>query len=307
MNRSQSRFADLLARLTPPGPSGSRTELAGVVTSLHASATEAFTMVGELTGLPGPARQAAQVQVKVIDRPRWQEANQQMIGQVLERIGGEALTFSPTNPALASVFAALSTRVLGQFDPFHRRLLLVAPNIVAIERKLNFDAMDFRLWVCLHECTHAVQAAAAPWLEDYLLSLVQELMQDASARTTDSPQFEAVTALMSLLEGHADALQGRVTPARIPSARRIRAAVDQRREQPGPVTAVIREIFGMNAKLAQYRDGAAFVRRVVDEAGLATFNRVFDSPAQLPTLAEIHDPGVWIRRITADASDPMTV
>lgn len=298
MNPSQPRFADLLARLTPAGPSGTRAELSGVVVSLRTSASEAFSMVGELTGLPGPARQAAQVPVMVIDRARWQQANRQMIGQVLERIGSDTLGFKPANPALASVFAALSTRVLGQFDPCHRRLLLVAPNIVATERKLNFDAMDFRLWVCLHECTHAVQAMAAPWLEDYLLGLVGELMRDPSARSTDSPQFEAVTALMSLLEGHADAVQGWLTPARIPSARRIRAAVEHRRENPGPLASAIREIFGMNAKLAQYRDGAAFVRRVVDEAGLATFNKVFDSPAHLPALAEIHDPGAWVRRIS---------
>ena len=48
----------------------------------------------------------------------------------------------------------LSSKVLGQFDPFHDptgRLLLVAPNIVHVERELSVDQMDFRLWVCLHE------------------------------------------------------------------------------------------------------------------------------------------------------------
>ena len=72
------------------------------------------------------------------------------------------------------MLAYLSWRVLGQYEIFCTggRLLLVAPNIVATERKLGVDPSDFRLWVCLHEVTHRLQFTAVPWLRGHLESEV---------------------------------------------------------------------------------------------------------------------------------------
>ena len=47
-------------------------------------------------------------------------------------------------------------------------LLLVAPNVLAVRRQMDLDMLDLPAWVCLHEMTHAVQLAAAPWLGPYL-------------------------------------------------------------------------------------------------------------------------------------------
>ena len=74
----------------------------------------------------------------------------------------------------------LASKVLGQFDPFHEpagRLLLVAPNIVHVERELRADPTDFRLWVCLHEETHRVQFTAVPWMRDHLFSEIEALAE----------------------------------------------------------------------------------------------------------------------------------
>jgi uncharacterized protein (DUF2342 family) len=49
--------------------------------------------------------------------------------------------------------------------------------------------------------------------------------------------------------------------------------------------------------MAQYRDGAAFVRAVVDKVGMADFNAVWAEPANLPSKAEIGDPAAWVRRV----------
>lgn len=51
----------------------------------------------------------------------------------------------------------------------------MAPNIVTVERELNVTPEDFRLWVCLHEQTHRVQFAAAPWLRHHMLSEIDNL------------------------------------------------------------------------------------------------------------------------------------
>ena len=49
--------------------------------------------------------------------------------------------------------------------------------------------------------------------------------------------------------------------------------------------------------MAQYRDGAAFVRAVVDKVGMDDFNAVWSEAAHLPTKTEIGDPGAWVRRV----------
>ena len=61
--------------------------------------------------------------------------------------------------------------ILGQYDPFGSAdgvLLLVYPNVIAVERQLRLRPADFRLWVCLHEVTHRVQFTANPWLAEHM-------------------------------------------------------------------------------------------------------------------------------------------
>ena len=59
----------------------------------------------------------------------------------------------------------------------------------------------------------------------------------------------------------------------------------------------------MEAKLRQYREGAAFVRGVVDEPGewLAS-TRVWEEPANLPTPEEIKAPADWVARVLGGLS-----
>ncbi|WP_418608096.1 zinc-dependent metalloprotease [Georgenia sp. SUBG003] len=236
------------------------------------------------------------------------------------------------------MLALLSPKVLGQFDPFTPsdgaagRLLLVAPNVLKVERELNLDAMDFRLWVCLHEQTHAVQFAAAPWLVDHLAGRMRDLVggvtttTDGSERLSravravvetltsavgagenpvselggplvdaflDPEEREAmgeIVAVMSLLEGHADVVMDAVGPARLPSVRRIRAAFEKRRDGTSTLDVMLRRLLGMDAKVAQYRNGARFVRAAVEKVGHAGLNAVWTAPDLLPTAAEVADP-----------------
>ena len=84
-----------------------------------------------------------------------------------------------TGVQAGGILAFLSSRVLGQYEIFGTggRLLLVAPNIVATERKLGVDPSDFRLWVCLHEVTHQLQFTAVPWLKPHLESEIAEFVE----------------------------------------------------------------------------------------------------------------------------------
>jgi coenzyme F420 biosynthesis associated uncharacterized protein len=238
---------------------------------------------------------------------------------------------------LGAVLAWMSGKVLGQYEAFTEdgspgRLLLVAPTIVAVERQLDVPSRDFRFWVCLHEETHRVQFGSVPWLSEYLAgriaalleasdvgareafqrivafgyALVRSLRSDGGESVVEAIQtpeqrviFDEMTALMSLLEGHADVVMDDVGPAIVPSVGLIRERFTQRRQQPSALDNVARKALGMDAKLRQYSDGAAFVRHVVDNVGMTGFNRVWESPAQLPTRSELHDPDAWLARIQA--------
>lgn len=97
------------------------------------------------------------------------------ISSALEQAGG-VVAGVPTGAMLAY----LSSAILGQYDPFtgpEGTLILVAPNVVAVERSLRVRPSDFRLWVCLHEVTHRVQFTAAPWLRDYMRESVESLVE----------------------------------------------------------------------------------------------------------------------------------
>src|SRR5262249_9387758 len=72
--------------------------------------------------------------------------------------------------------------ILGQYDPFAAAekgcLLLVYPNVIAVERQLQVEPSDFRLWVCLHEVTHRVQFTANRWLSGYMSQALGVLTQE---------------------------------------------------------------------------------------------------------------------------------
>ena len=336
--------------LSRPGPSGTRAELRALIQVLRAAAAEAPEHVAEITGLHRPAAQvAATTPVYVVDRPRWAQANVEMFAHLTDGLLPAAKLPGSARMAgeeMGVMLALLSPKVLGQFDPFTPadggpgRLLLVAPNVLKVERELNLDAMDFRLWVCLHEQTHAVQFAAAPWLVDHLSGRMRGLVGGVSS-TTDGPErlaraaravVEALTsgvvggppgptsdlggplvdafldeeeraamaeivAVMSLLEGHADVVMDAVGPSRLPSVRRIRAAFEKRRDGTSTLDVLLRRLLGMDAKVAQYRNGARFVRAVVEKVGHDGLNAVWTAPELLPTAAEVADPVTWVRRV----------
>ena len=353
-------------KLAGPGPSISRDEAAAVVAELRAGAERSTPLVREYTGLVASERSAP---VLVVDRTGWIQANvdgfatviSPLIDKLQEKKGSpgpiaEAVGSRVTGLELGGLLGFLSSKVLGQFDPFYGplelptsdgsvgeaaaqapdrqaaggiagRLLLVAPNVVHVENELDVDPHDFRLWVCLHEETHRVQFTAVPWMRDHihgeianLVGSVEvdpgKLLGDTIRRLGDlvnghenvsildlvqTPEQKVVidrlTGVMSLLEGHADVVMDGVGPEVIPSVKEIRRKFNQRRKGAGSLDKLLRRLLGLDQKMAQYRDGAKFVRGVVEQVGMDGFNKVWVEPENLPSKAEIGDPTAWIRRV----------
>jgi coenzyme F420 biosynthesis associated uncharacterized protein len=329
------------SRLAGAGPDVGAAEAAAVVAELRTGADRATSYVRDFTGLDAGERTAP---VLVVDRSAWIRANTEgfatLLAPIVDKVtaakgppGGmtQAVGSKVTGAEVGGLLGFMASKVLGQFDPFHEprgRLLLVAPNVVHVERELDADPTDFRFWVCLHEETHRVQFTAVPWMRGHIFSEVQalaatiepqRLLEDSVQRVTEalrnlgngsggsmldlfsSPEqkeiIDRMTGVMSLLEGHADVVMDGVGPSVIPSVGSIRRKFDERRKGTGSLDRLARKLLGLDAKMAQYRDGAAFVRAVVDKVGMAEFNAIWAEPAHLPSKAEIHDPDAWVGRV----------
>jgi coenzyme F420 biosynthesis associated uncharacterized protein len=328
-------------RLAGPGPDISRDEARAVVAELREDAGRSTSLVREYTGLVAAERTAP---LYVVDRPGWIRANTEsfdvllspMVAKMTEKKGpptgvSKAVGSRVTGAEVGAVLGFLGGKVLGQFDPFRDpagRLLLVAPNIVHVERELGANPTDFRLWVCLHEETHRVQFTAVPWMRDHLFGQIErladqleptKLLDDGLRRLVEATRggpdgqrgslldvlgtpeqreiMDHLTGVMSLLEGHADVVMDGVGPSVIPSVAEIRKKFNTRRKGAGPLDRFLRRVLGLDAMMAQYRDGAKFVRGVVDKVGMADFNVVWQDPAHLPSKAEIADPAAWVSRV----------
>ncbi len=360
------------------GPAISRAEAGAVVAELRADAERSTALVRDYTGLVAGERSAP---LLVVDRTGWIQANVDgfatVIAPLVDKLQARKGPPSPmvqavgsrvTGLELGGLLGFLSSKVLGQFDPFYSaaalpagptaagpapdgaaaggtaelagahaaprpaagRLLLVAPNIVHVERQLSVDPTDFRLWVCLHEETHRVQFTAVPWMREHIQAEIANLVStveldpakvagmlgEGARRITEvvrgeddvslldlvsTPEQRVVvdrlTAVMSLLEGHADVVMDGVGPEVIPSVADIRRKFNHRRKGAGPLDRVLRRLLGLDAKMAQYRNGAAFVRGVIDQVGMPGLNKVWVEPDALPSKDEIADPESWVRRV----------
>ncbi|HEY5835272.1 zinc-dependent metalloprotease [Streptomyces sp.] len=363
-------------RLTRPGPEVSRDEARAIVAELRAHAQDAEAHVRAFTRMYGDRPGGAQphgTPVLIVDRTGWVKANVAGFREVLKPLLGKMQARRPGGPGgavlgtvggkvtgveVGMLLSFLSSRVLGQYETFAPatrelpagpvkaepgesragRLLLVAPNIVHVERELDVDPHDFRLWVCLHEETHRTQFSAVPWLRDHIEGEIQSFLGETEldpstviervreavqsftgsnpAGADDGEQTDGrslmdlvqtpsqreilarLTAVMSLLEGHADYVMDGVGPEVVPTVAEIREKFSRRRASgAGRLDQAVRKLLGLDAKLRQYRDGERFVRAVVGQVGMDGFNRVWTSPNTLPTKTEIAKPADWVARV----------
>src|SRR5271156_5663438 len=323
-----------LARPAPPSTDYTRRQ---VVDTL-ASAAKAAEPPGR--DVPGLQTDGVVPEARIVDRSGWiraaAESMRAMTGGTDKPRG--VISGRGTGAQTGALLAFVSSGILGQYDPFNDggALLLVYPNVIAVERHLRIEPSDFRLWVCLHEVTHRGQFTANPPLSDYTApalglrpqgggedvgQVVSRLADFVRNRRTGAPTIEdgssgilglvravqsdpqrdaldQLLVLGTLLEGHADHVMDAVGPMAVPSVATIRRRFDERRNRKQtPLQRRLRALLGLDAKLSQYTRGKAFVDHVVGRVGMERFNTVWSGPETLPLPEEIEEPRLWIDRV----------
>lgn len=244
-----------------------------------------------------------------------------------------------TSRQLGFLLGFMGSRVLGQYDialltaeAEDGRLLFVEENIRATARNLDVPIGPFRTWIALHETTHAFEFEAHPWLRPYLAERLERQLKlfGGSAETlgrdalkaigtalrgkgdgehwmerimTDEQRtlFRETQAVMSLLEGFSDYVMDEVGRGLVPGVDVISFRFHARRTQRTPFERAVLRLTGMDLKMEQYRRGEAFVRGIAEARGRHALDRIWSSPAELPTPGEIENPAAWIARVLDSA------
>lgn len=237
---------------------------------------------------------------------------------------------------MGAVLGMLARRVLGQYELVlptsdgrdGDTVLFVGANVLEMERRHEFRPDEFRFWVALHECTHRLQFRGVPWLRPYFLDLISELVSSATpepgrmarvagelreASNSGRPVLDEaglfgifaspkqrkvigrVQALMSLLEGHGHVVMDRIGARELVTQQRMSNVLKARRQDPR--TAMFMRLVGLEMKLRQYELGAAFIEGIERHSGWQTLDRAWEGPHNLPTMAEIENPVLWLERV----------
>jgi len=234
------------------------------------------------------------------------------------------------------VLGYVSQRVLGQYEvsllgaETPPRLLFVAPNLRKAVRELDVEPDAFHRWICAHELTHVFQFQGVPWLREHLSGMVREFLSTVDVRiergaagglpsmpdlsrlvevfregglaalvqsTEQRALMARMQSAMAVVEGYSEHVMDAIADEAIPGREELRAAMDARRRSRSAPQRIIERLLGLDFKLRQYEQGKRFCDAVAAQAGMEGLNRVWGSPAALPTADELEQPGAWLERL----------
>ena len=307
--------------------------------------------ISQYTGTVLPLGNTA---IQVMDRADWIRANVNNFRELfapIDELYAETARQSPLGlPVLADasrlflsaqaglLIGYLARKVLGQYDisllgkePLSPgKLYFVEPNIKALEDSLQVPPRELRLWIALHEATHAHEFEVNPWvrgylnghLQSYLRSVVDDMREGTAPGMMSAfftrlvsnlrqgqnliealmtPEQRVVLselqALMSLAEGYSNHVMNNVGSRLLPHYEEIHARVERRQKQRGQAEELFLRLTGLKMKMEQYALGEKFAERVASERGMEFLNQAWRAPEQLPTEAEIRAPDRWITRV----------
>ena len=245
--------------------------------------------------------------VEIQNRHHWIDANVVTFQRVMSFLEEQITLFPGTarvvnTGTMAVALSFLGNNVLGQYDPLllaegdDHALYFVHPNIQQVAAELAVDAERFRRWIAFHEVAHAAEFGAAPWLGDHLEAQMEETFAAIRDRQLARISVGELNTTMTAVEGYAELVMDRAFDDEYAD---LRAKVDARRRNRGPVASVVGRLLGLGMKRRQYERGKAFFEAVADARDVAFAARVWERPENLPSDAELDDPARWLARMDA--------
>jgi putative hydrolase len=155
----------------------------------------------------------------------------------------------------------------------------------------TIDPDPDRMSETLSRVTAAIRSGKKPLVDGGLVNLMASPEQRAV--------LDQVSGMMSLLEGHGDITMDRAGLDLVPSADRFSKVLRERRESARGLAKIVQQLIGLQAKLAQYAQGEAFITDVERAGGQALLSRAWEGPENLPSIREIREPQLWIDRMGA--------
>lgn len=255
--------------------------------------------------------------------------------RLLGRLGG-VLAPALMGMQAGSMVGHLAGRAFGQYGfpvprPASDQLLVVPANIDAFAADWSLPIDDLRMWVLLEEIVHhavLLRPHVRARLDELLRSYAAGFRPDPSGMEallsgvdpTDPASLEHALAdpeavlgtmlsdvqhqvrrqlagLVSALEGYVDHVMDTTGRRLVEAHRSLSEALRRRRVERSEGDRFVERLFGLELGQDQYDRGTAFVRGVVDRAGEDGLRRLWLSPVELPTPAEVDAPGLWLERI----------
>jgi len=295
------------------------------------------------------------------DRVDWINANLDGFKRMLEPIEGlndenpgrnaisrawNGVSQMMTSYEVGLMLGYMARRVLGQYDlallgrePVTEtgKLYYVEPNIRGVERKLGLPKDDFRMWLALHETTHAFEFEAHPWVQIHFNGLLDRYMsflkQDAEflrqgvqgikvfvqrvqqGRREDEESsgswlemlmddeqralFTEMQAMMCVIEGYSNHVMNAVGKDLLDNYEEISRKFEARQRQRSQADQLFAKLTGLDVKMEQYRQGERFIDEIARQRGHAFAHQVWDKPENMPSMEEIRNPDRWIARMDA--------
>ncbi|MCP3974939.1 MAG: zinc-dependent metalloprotease [bacterium] len=233
-----------------------------------------------------------------------------------------------------SMVGFMSQRALGQFDAGlpaldHDDRYLIVPNVEAFAVEHNLEAHQVRMWAVLREVVHHAildrdwyRAAFLKAIESYFAGLefnptdmteMMGAMQDPSqlegmlagpdgvanllGMKSDPERLEQLQAMVAITEGYGDYVVARAAADTLPQIDRLAESAARRRAEAHEGTEFLQQIAGLDLQRYRSRDGTEFCVEIARRWGDEALDSLWQSDANLPTVAELTDPVGWAARV----------
>ncbi len=296
----------------------------------------------------GPVQGISHVQL--LGRAQWAQLNLDTLKPLTERLasrlssGGGLAQAVPVRSLIEAVgpllmgaqfgmvFGYLSHKALGLWDlclPRSQsgRLYFNFSNIVEVERELDVDPKQFRMWLAVHEVSSELHFQAVQWTRPYLQGLIEQYVDAAELdsselasklRNISDPEelgsilqrpedllpmlrtpaqaviAEKIECFLGLNEAYTGLVTRRACMALVEQFDKIREGISRRSAERSSPERMLEKLFGVDLSLRTLRTSERFVA-ALEEAGL--LGVLWQKPQNLPSIEELAQPERWISRV----------